>query len=83
MSVVATLTVSNIGISLLPPICYETELARGDLRIIHTVPPYPPVEFFAITMAEKMNPTTRLIVDLAVMVSTFGKVSSRVLYQYN
>jgi len=73
MSVVATLTASNIGISLLPPICYEAELARGDLRIIPTVPPYPPVEFFAITISERMSLPTRLIVDLAVSVSTFKK----------
>lgn len=73
MSVVATLTASNIGISLLPPICYEAELARGDLRTIHTVPPHSPVEFFAITRPTKVDLPTGLIAELAVAVSTFKK----------
>ena len=73
MSVVAMLTASNVGISLLPPICYRSELERGELRIIHTVPPHQPVEFFAITMPEKFDALNRLVVELAVEVSTFRK----------
>lgn len=73
MSVVAMLTASSIGISLLPLICYEAELARGDLRTIETVPRHQPVEFFAITIPEKFDALKRLVVDLAVEVSTFRK----------
>jgi DNA-binding transcriptional LysR family regulator len=73
MSVVAMLTASGIGISLLPLICYEAELARGDLQTIDTVPRHQPVEFFAITISEKFDALNRLVVDLAVEVSTFKK----------
>ncbi|MHB1549333.1 MAG: LysR family transcriptional regulator [Acidimicrobiales bacterium] len=73
MSVVALLTASSIGISLLPPICYRAEIESGALRVIETVPRHRPVEFFAITIPEKFDALNNIVVDLAVEVSTFVK----------
>jgi DNA-binding transcriptional LysR family regulator len=73
MSVVALLTASGVGISLLPPICYQAEIAAGTLRVLETTPRQQPVEFFAITIPERFEAMNRVVVDLAIEVSTFFK----------
>lgn len=73
MSVVALLTASGVGISLLPPICYEAEMAAGALRVLETVPRQLPVEFFAITISERFDALNRIVADLAIEISTFRK----------
>lgn len=77
MSVVAQLTASGIGISLLPPICYQSEIRAGSLQVLQTVPRHRLVEFFAITIPEKFDALNQIVVDLAVEVSTFEKAAMR------
>lgn len=74
MSVVALLTAAGVGISLLPPICYESEVTAGSLRVLKTAPAQNPVEFFAITLPEKFDALNQIVASLAVEVSTFLKV---------
>ncbi|HQT89806.1 MAG: hypothetical protein B7Z58_16705 [Acidiphilium sp. 37-64-53] len=73
MSVVALLTASGVGISLLPPICYQTEISAGSLRVLRTEPVQRLVEFFAITLPEKFDALNQIVANLAVEVSTFLK----------
>ncbi|MCU4162339.1 substrate-binding domain-containing protein [Acidiphilium sp. AL] len=73
MSVVALLTASGVGISLLPPICYQAEITAGALQVLETAPAQRPVEFFVITIPQKFDSLTRIVVDLAVEISTFLK----------
>jgi DNA-binding transcriptional LysR family regulator len=77
MGVVASLTVAGLGMSLLPPLCYEKEIAAGQLAVIETTPAHDPVEFFAIKSADEFEPLTELVVDLAAEVSTFERTDRR------
>jgi DNA-binding transcriptional LysR family regulator len=73
MSVVALLTAIGVGISLLPPICYQAEITAGSLRVLETAPAQRPVEFYAITIPEKFDTLNHIVINLAVEVSTFLK----------
>jgi DNA-binding transcriptional LysR family regulator len=71
IGVIAALTASGCGVSLLPPICHGPELDSGKLTVLKTNPPYPPVEFFAIKSADQLDPLSDLVANLAVEISTF------------
>lgn len=73
MSVVAALTVAGLGVSLLPPICYRSDIEAGRLRLLKTDPPVADVEFFAVYFKRRPNSILRLIVDLAQETSSFSK----------
>jgi DNA-binding transcriptional LysR family regulator len=73
MSVIASLTASGLGISLLPPDCYRAEIASGRLRILDTRPAVPEVEFSAVYSKRRLQTIPRLVAELAKGVSTFRR----------
>lgn len=75
MSVIAALTTAGLGISLIPPLCYPSEIEAGKLQIIATEPKMQPVEFFAMRLPEHYQPITERIIDLAVEISDFERTA--------
>lgn len=73
MSVVAALTRDSQGVSLLPVIAYEREIADRSLRILRTRPEAQLVEFFAIQPQGRFNPLADAIGSLSLQCSTFQR----------
>ena len=73
MTVLAMLTSAGVGISLLPPMCYERELARGDLQILQSSPTPPRMPFAVVYKSRKMTALQAAIAEIAVEVSTFDR----------
>ncbi|WP_375788671.1 LysR family transcriptional regulator [Bradyrhizobium sp. Pha-3] len=73
MTVLSTLTMANVGVSLLPPICYESELREGRLRIIPTSSEPRPVPFAAVHKRSRLALLQGMIAEAAMEVSTFSR----------
>lgn len=73
MTVAASLVISGIGLSLLPPLCYRREIEEGSLRIIHTTGHMSPVEFFAMYPMDQFQPLAHLVTELAMQISDFDR----------
>jgi DNA-binding transcriptional LysR family regulator len=73
LSVIASLTISGLGVSLLPPSVFSDQIAAGELRIIETLPPLPPIEFWVVHASRQVSPLPRLIAGLACEVSEFDR----------
>lgn len=73
MSVIASLTSAGLGVSLLPPSCYQREIAEGSLRVLNTDPVPADVEFFVVYPAKRMNMLEDIVTQTALEVSTFGR----------
>lgn len=71
MSVIASLTAAGLGVSLLPPCCYQAEIASGALRMLDTCPDMPDVEFSAVYLRRQPKAVPQLIADAAARVTTF------------
>lgn len=71
MSVIASLTAAGLGISLLPPCCYQAEIASGALRVLDTSPGMPEVEFSAVYLRRQPKAVPQLIAEAATRVTTF------------
>ncbi|MGY3614837.1 LysR family transcriptional regulator [Bradyrhizobium sp. USDA 10063] len=71
MTVLSTLTMANVGVSLLPPICYEKELSEGRLQIIPTRSEPPPVPFAAVYKRSRLALLQRVIAEAAMEATTF------------
>lgn len=69
MTVAATLASEGVGISLLPPECYQREIDGALLRVIHTTGCMPPVAFSAMYPLGEFQPLAPIVTDLAVRVS--------------
>ncbi len=74
MTVLSTLTMADVGISLLPPICYENELRRGALRIIPTKLEPSPVPFSVVYKRRRLALLQEVIAETALEASTFSGV---------
>lgn len=73
LSVLAMLTAGGLGVSLLPPSCFQRELKGGDLQLLNTSL-QPPLMPFAVVYKSRENTLLQeLIAELAVEVSTFGR----------
>lgn len=75
MTVLSTLTIANVGVSLLPPSCYGPELARGTLRILETRPEPAPIPFAAVYRQRRLATLQELIAETATEVSTFDEAA--------
>ncbi|SLN73784.1 putative hydrogen peroxide-inducible genes activator [Roseovarius albus] len=75
LSVMAALTVSGLGISMLPPLIYQSEIESGKLIDLEPEPPLEPLEFWAVYPQRAVSPLPAIISDLARQVSTFEKVT--------
>ncbi len=71
--VAASLAAAGLGVTLLPPRCNADAIARGELKIIKTDPPFPAVEFTATSAADSMQPIAQTIAAIARDVSDFDK----------
>ncbi|GLK56415.1 DNA-binding transcriptional LysR family regulator [Methylopila capsulata] len=71
MTVLAMLTAAGVGVSLLPPMCYASELASGELVIVPSSPKPPRMPFSVVYKARKMTALQSAIAELAAEVSTF------------
>lgn len=71
--VASSLAAAGLGITLLPPRCYQSEITTGRLRVIETDPPFPSVEFTATAAVESMLPVAKHIALLAREISNFEK----------
>lgn len=77
MSVVADLTRRGQGVSMLPRVAYEAELADGSLRILKTRSEAYAVEFFAVLPHGRFNPMADAICSLALQLTTFAGRAKR------
>jgi DNA-binding transcriptional LysR family regulator len=73
MTVLSTLTIANVGVSLLPPRCYGKELERGALRILETRPEPAAIPFAAVYKQRRLATLQELIAETATEVSTFDE----------
>ncbi len=77
MSVVADLTRRGQGVSLLPRVAYEPELADGSLRILRTRSEAYAVEFFSVLPHGRFNPLADAVCSLALQCTTFAGRAKR------
>lgn len=71
MSVIASLTAAGLGVSLLPPCGYKTEIASRKLRVLDTHPEMPEVEFSAVYLQRQPRVIPELIASASQQASTF------------
>jgi DNA-binding transcriptional LysR family regulator len=75
--VAAALAAAGLGVTLLPPRCYGSEIKAGRLRLIAAVPRFRPLEFTATCSIATLQPIARRIATLAGEVSDFDKVAAK------
>jgi DNA-binding transcriptional LysR family regulator len=73
--VLAELTVTGLGVSLLPRASYQAEIAAAKLRVIDTAPRIAPVEFVALHRQTSTDPVVAAVASLAGATSEFGAPS--------
>lgn len=73
MTVLSMLTATGVGVSLLPPSCYEREIANGDLKVLRSSPETPHIAFSAVSKSRRRTALQDAIADIAVEVSTFDR----------
>jgi DNA-binding transcriptional LysR family regulator len=78
MEAVASLTRAGVGVSLLPPRCYEVDIREKRLRIVDVSPNLEKREFFAIVPMDEFRPITQRVAQLAVESSDFDSKSDRI-----
>jgi DNA-binding transcriptional LysR family regulator len=71
LGVVVSLTISGLGISLLPPAVYAREIERGELMVIDAEPRLDPIEFISAFRRDREPALMQAIADLASEASTF------------
>ncbi|MBC8642185.1 LysR family transcriptional regulator [Caballeronia sp. EK] len=71
--VLAELTVSCLGVSLLPRASYHAEIAAGKLRVIDTAPQIGPVQFVALHRHTTTDPIVAAVAELALETSEFER----------
>jgi DNA-binding transcriptional LysR family regulator len=71
IGVIIQLTLSGLGVGLVPRACVEDRLAQGDLRIIHCDPPMVMVKLFAFTRSDHSHPVAQRVAHMAREISPF------------
>ncbi len=71
VSVLAAMTRSALGVSLLPPDIFDQDVQAGTLEELHTTPDLAPVDFHVVYYTRSVTPLPPLIGDVASRVSTF------------
>lgn len=74
--VAASLATAGLGVTLLPPRCYQDRIQDGSLKVIETDPPFPRLEFNATCAVESMQPVALRIAALAQEISDFDKTDT-------
>lgn len=73
MAVIASLTIADFGISLLPPSSYQDQIASGALKVLETRPPGPDVDCFAVYQRRSSDTVAATVTELAIEASTFAR----------
>ena len=68
---IVSLTLSGLGVGLVPKVCVEDKLAQGDLRIIRCEPSMELVRLFALMRSDRSHPLGSRIARIAQEVSPF------------
>lgn len=74
LSVLSMLTAGGLGVSLLPPSCFQRELDSGALQLLNTLLQPSLMPFKVVYKNRKQTFLQELIAELAVEVSTFDRV---------
>ena len=72
IGVIVSLTLSGLGVGLVPRACVEDRLARGDLRIIQCDPPMELVKLYALMHSDRSHPIAHRIALIAQEISPFA-----------
>jgi DNA-binding transcriptional LysR family regulator len=72
IGVIVQLTLSGLGVGLVPRACVEDRLAQGELRIIRCEPPIELVKLFAFTRSGTSYPLAQRIAHIARETSPFA-----------
>ena len=76
IGVIVSLTLSGLGVGLVPKACVEDKLAQGDLRIIRCSPPMELVKLYALMRSDRSHPVARRIARIAQEISPFAAKAS-------
>ena len=68
---VASLTMSGLGVSMLPPQIYQREIARGELMVLDTEPILQPIEFISVFRRDREPGFIKSIAEIALETNTF------------
>jgi DNA-binding transcriptional LysR family regulator len=71
ISVIISLTLSGLGVGLVPRVCVEDALSQGLMRVIHCQPAVERVELYALMRSDQSHPMGRRIADLAQQITPF------------
>ena len=71
---VASLTSAGLGVGLLPATIYADEIAQRKLRVIETIPAFPPLHYYAMYARTAAGPVHAAIVALAKEICDFPKL---------
>lgn len=72
IGVIVQLTLSGLGVGLVPRACVEDRLAQGDLRILRCDPAMEMVKLFAFTRADHSHAVAQRIAHMAREISPFN-----------
>jgi len=72
LNVLAGLAASGLGVAFLTAKFFRSEIKRGQLRIIKTEPPIPPVRYFAVCRARAPSPLASRVAKLAQVCCDFS-----------
>lgn len=73
IGVIVSLTLSGLGVGLVPRACVEDKLADGSLRILQCKPDLELVRLYALMRGDQCHPIGRRIARIAQEVSPFNK----------
>lgn len=76
---VAELAKAGFGMACLPSAHFMPQVDAGALRIIHTAPPPPPLEFVAAYRNDRMSPICARIAEMARAQNDFRPLGSAIL----
>lgn len=71
IGVIASLTLSGLGVGLIPRACVKDKLADGELRLVRCDPPIEQVKLYALMPSDRPHPIARRIAGVAQEVSPF------------
>ena len=73
MHVASVLAASRLGVTVLPTNLYRDDVRRKRLAVVQVKPPLPPIEFFAMSSIDNLDPFVRDVAELAEAASDFDK----------
>lgn len=65
LSVLSALAAAGLGITFLTERYFRPEIESGRLRIIHTNPKIPPIQYFAVSRSDALDPLAERIAQIA------------------